>query len=186
MEAHVAASSDVLIDSLNFRPQASGAFVTESRAVRFQSESAQSFTPTSQRLLRFRLTSNSWLDPLSCKLTFDLRNAGGTGLKLLAPNASTLFSRARVICGSVVCDDLDSWGRTVCMLDTLKPANRVQNDVIMNGGGGLDATLQLSSGTLETILAGDRSYNGLLTFSAWPLHPKQVDPAVHGEYRCRV
>ena len=156
MESHIASSEDVLIESLNFKPGKSGSFVTESRMVRFPCESANRFSPASQRLLRFRLTAHNWIDPQSVRLSFDLREIGGANpVTLLSPKALSLFQRARLIAGSTVIEDCDYVGRTISMLDRLKPPARSMNEVIMNGTAASDATLQISSGTLAPIAASD-------------------------------
>ncbi len=156
MESHIAASDDVLIDSLNFRPGKSGSFVSESRSVRFPCESANRFSPTSQRLMRFRLTSSHFLDPLSVRFSFDVREIGGsTAITFLSPKPMALFQRARIIAGSTIIDDVDYVGRTVTMLERLKPPGRAMNEVIMGPGAASDSTLAIASGTLDTILASD-------------------------------
>jgi hypothetical protein len=155
-EAHISASEDHLISGLNFAPGKSGSYVVESRAVRFNSEAGDRYTPGGARLVRIRLQTPNFLDPLSCKLVFDLKELGNAaGVTLLSPNAISIFQRARVICGSTVCDDCDQVGRLVTMLNLLKPPARVMNGMLRNGGAADDSTHTLASGTLDEIAAGD-------------------------------
>ena len=108
------------------------------------------------------------------RFSFDLRELGGAStLTLLSPKAISLFQRARVICGSTIVDDVDYVGRVVTMLDRLKPANRAQNEMIMNGGG-VNTSLQSASGTLKPITASgartfvcDLSFLGLFNQHKW-------------------
>jgi hypothetical protein len=156
MESHVASSEDFLVPNLHFKPGKSGSYVQESRMVRFQCESANRFSPSSQRLLRFRLTAHNWIDPASVRLSFDLREIGGaSAVTLLSPKALSIFNRVRLIAGSTIIEDVDNLARTVNMLDRLKPPARSMNEVIMNGTAASDATLQVSSGTLAPIAASD-------------------------------
>jgi len=160
MEAHVAASEDVLVNSLEFKVGKSGSYITDSKSIRFPCESANRFSPTSQRLLRFRLTTPNWLDPLTVRLAFDLRNLDAANpVQLLSTKGITLFNRMRVIAGSTVVEDIDYLARYVSMWDRLKPVGRIMNEMILNGGAAQDATLALASGTIDAIAASDaRTY----------------------------
>ena len=154
MESFVSTSEDVLINSLSFNPHKSGSFVIDSKAIKIPSESGNRFSAVSQRLIRFRL-AGSWLDPDSLRFAFDLRNESTTtALSLLSPKAISIFNRARLIASSTVIEDVDLLSRTVTMLSKLIPPARLQNEMIMNGGGH-NGNLTNPDGTLEPIAASD-------------------------------
>ena len=130
MESHIASSEDYLISGIDFKPGKSGSYCTESRDIRFMSEAGDRYTCAGARLIRIRIQTPNFIDPLSCKLVFDLKELGGAAVTLLSPKAISIFQRIRILVSSQVCDDCDHVGRVVTMLDRLKSPSRVMNEII--------------------------------------------------------
>ena len=79
--------------------------------------------------MKFNLTGDQWLDPLTFRVMFQLNNTGnigaaeGTSLKSIEPlswNPAIFFRRARLICSGVVVEDIDNFHRLGLMLTALK------------------------------------------------------------------
>ena len=65
MESITNAAEEVLIDSLSFKLPGSGQYIQERRSVTFQTEGSNSYSPNSgTRVMRFKLSTEGWLDPL--------------------------------------------------------------------------------------------------------------------------
>ena len=63
--------------------------------------------------------SNSWLDPSTLRVMFDLRN-NGTGNQLLRPVGGpwSFFRRVKLVVGGQTVEDIDYYGRTHEMMHT--------------------------------------------------------------------
>ena len=112
MEAHVTSGiEDHLIDGLSFKASSGTAsYVLNSRFVRFFAESGNRFDANSSRVLRFRLTDQSFLEPSSVRLQMTIQNLtvdGGGAAAPLTPIAQPLamFARARLFMASQLVED---------------------------------------------------------------------------------
>ena len=96
------------------------------------------YSPTSgTRLIRISINSTGeWLDPTSVRFSLRLNNtdtAAGHLLRTLG-DPFAFFSRLRILCGSVVCEDIVDYSRTHQMFQTLTSANNRVNDDIEGFG----------------------------------------------------
>ena len=74
------AVSDVLIDDLSFTPKPGASYILSKTCVRHQPAGSNIYNPnTGTKVIRLNLTgdSQSWLNPQSCRLMFDLVETGG-------------------------------------------------------------------------------------------------------------
>ncbi len=102
MESIASAAEEVLVDSLSFKLPGSGQYVQERRSVTYHTEGSNSYSPTGgTRVIRFKLSSERWLDPSTVRVFFDVRNIDvGTAAapKQLRPlNAPHAFFRRLII-----------------------------------------------------------------------------------------
>ena len=135
MEAHVTSGiEDHLIDGLSFKASSGTAsYVLNSRFVRFFAESGNRFDANSSRVLRFRLTDQSFLEPSSVRLQMTIQNLtvdGGGAAAPLTPIAQPLamFARARLFMASQLVEDWVELGPTSVLMDRMKPFMRRAND----------------------------------------------------------
>ena len=118
------APEDILIDNLSFKLHKGSSYVTDRRSVTFWPSGSNIYKPSSgNRVLKFTLNGedNTWLDPQSVRIFFTLNNKDGTNFRKLRPLSSpySFFRRMRIIAGSQVIEDFDSYNRVHHMFSKL-------------------------------------------------------------------
>ena len=118
------APEDVLIDNLSFKLNKGSSYITDRRSVSFWPSGSNIYKPSSgNRVIKFSLNGedNSWLDPQSVRIFFTLSNKDGTNFKKLRPLSSpySFFRRMRILAGSQVVEDFDSYNRVQHMFSKL-------------------------------------------------------------------
>ena len=75
MESITNAAEEILTDSLSFKLPGSGQYIQERRSVSFQTEGSNTYSPNSgTRVLRFKLSTEGWLDPSTVRIFLDVIN----------------------------------------------------------------------------------------------------------------
>ena len=120
----VFAPEDILIDNLSFKLNKGSSYSTDRRSVSFFPTTSNVYKPSSgARVIQFTLNGedNSWLDPQSVTIFFTLNNKDGTNFKKIRPLSSpySFFRRMRIIAGSQVVEDSDSYNRVHHMFSEL-------------------------------------------------------------------
>ena len=107
---------DILIDNLSFKLNKGSSYISDRRSVSFFPTTSNVYKPSSgARVIKFTLNGedNSWLDPQSVRICFTLNNKDGTNFRKIRPLSSpySFFRRMRIIAGSQVVEDFDSYNR---------------------------------------------------------------------------
>ena len=115
---------DILIDNLSFKLNKGSSYITDRRSVSFFPTTSNVYKPSSgARVIKFTLNGedNSWLDPQSVRICFTLNNKDGTNFRKIRPLSSpySFFRRMRIIAGSQVVEDFDSYNRVHHMFSKL-------------------------------------------------------------------
>ena len=115
---------DILIDNLSFKLNKGSSYITDRRSVSFFPTTSNVYKPSSwARVIKFTLNGedNSWLDPQSVRICFTLNNKDGTNFRKIRPLSSpySFFRRMRIIAGSQVVEDFDSYYRVHHMFSKL-------------------------------------------------------------------
>ena len=118
------APEDILIDNLSFKLNKGSSYITDRRSVSFFPTTSNVYKPSSgARVNKFTLNGedNSWLDPQSVRICFTLNNKDGTNFRKIRPLSSpySFFRRMRIIAGSQVVEDFDSYNRVHHMFSKL-------------------------------------------------------------------
>ena len=118
------APEDILIDNLSFKLNKGSSYITDRRSVSFFPTTSNVYKPSSgARVIKFTLNGedNSWLDPQSVRICFTLNNKDGTNFRKIRPLSSpySFFRRMRIIAGSQVVEDFDSYNRVHHMFSKL-------------------------------------------------------------------
>ena len=118
------APEDILIDNLSFKLNKGSSYITDRRSVSFFPTTSNVYKPSSgARVIKFTLNGedNSWLDPQSVRICFTLNNKDGTYFRKIRPLSSpySFFRRMRIIAGSQVVEDFDSYNRVHHMFSKL-------------------------------------------------------------------
>ena len=75
MESITAAADEILIDALSFKLPGSGNYIQERRSVTFQTEGSNTYAPDAgTRVMRFKLSTEGWLDPSTVRIFLDVIN----------------------------------------------------------------------------------------------------------------
>ena len=120
----VFAPEDILIDNLSFKLKKGSSYITDRRSISFFPTTSNVYKPSSgARVIKFTLNGedNSWLDPQSVRICFSLNNKDGTNFRKIRPLSSpySFFRRMRIIAGSQVVEDFDSYNRVHHMFSKL-------------------------------------------------------------------
>ena len=143
MESITAAADEILIDALSFKLPGSGNYIQERRSVTFQSEGSNTYAPDAgTRVMRFKLSTEGWLDPSTVRIFLDVINNDQSASGQAAPDWPTtkvlrplgpvhaFFRRLRITMRGVVIEDIMDFNRVSEMFDICTPtANRVNTKV---------------------------------------------------------
>ena len=134
VEAIANSIEDKLVDSLQFKLKEGASYINERRSVTFFPQGSNIYMPGNKggtRVIKIMLTdSNSWLDPSTFRVMFDLRNNNGLEAAQLRPIGGpwSFFRRIKLVC-SQTAEDIDFYGRTHEMMHTLTSKASRENDV---------------------------------------------------------
>ena len=122
MENHAQSVDDALIGGLSYKLKEGASYITNRRSVSYFASGGNDYSTSGVRVMKFNIASDQWLDPSTFHIAFRLNrtNIGTEGV--LAPihyNPAIMFSRARVICGGVVVEDINDFDRLSVMLTEL-------------------------------------------------------------------
>lgn len=132
VEAAANGITDKLVDSLSFKLSPGASYVTDRRSVTFHPQGSNIYeSANGVRLIRINLNGDSWLDPSTFKIAFDLANTNEITTKLLRPlgGPHAFFRRCRVLVGGQVVEDIDNFNRTSQMMQILKSKHSRENDM---------------------------------------------------------
>ena len=122
VEAIANGIEDRLIDGLSFKLAPGASYITDRRSVSFYPQGSNIYSSVAgTKLIRIVLTGDSWLDPSTFRLMFDVvnndTNANHNLRPLLAPWA--FFRRMRILAGGQLVEDIDYYNRVHQMFSAL-------------------------------------------------------------------
>ena len=142
MESISAAADEILIDSLSFKLPGSGNYIQERKCVTFQTEGSNTYAPDQgTRVMRWRLSTEGWLDPSTVRVFLDVVNNDPGAARPLPPApwpqtkvlrplgpVHAFFKRLRITMRGVVIEDIMDFNRVSEMFELCTPtANRLNN-----------------------------------------------------------
>ena len=115
---------DILIDNLSYKLNKGSSYITDRRAVSFWPTGSNIYKVDSgNRVLKIHLNAedNSWLDPQSVMLVFNVKNNDDALDRKLRPisNPYSFFRRFRLLMGNTVIEDFDNFNRVSHMFSKL-------------------------------------------------------------------
>lgn len=131
VEAAANGITDKLVDSLSFKLSPGASYVTDRRSVTFHPQGSNIYESVNGvRLIRINLNGDSWLDPSTFRLGFDLANTSSDAGKLLRPLSGphSLFRRLRILCGGQCVEDISEFARVSQMMQLMKSKHSRQNE----------------------------------------------------------
>ena len=142
MESHAQSVEDNLIDSLSLKLRPGASYVTDRRSVSFFTQGGNEYQPNGVKVIKIMLNGDSWLDPSTCKLFFDITNTttltdnDHNNLKPQVNGGWNWFKRMRILCGGQTIEDIDEYNRLHEMYHMMKPSEKRSNDGIEGFGNG--------------------------------------------------
>ena len=163
MESHLAAVDSQL--SSQFVHKIGGGtadWATKRHEAKWYNTGGNSFSSNGVKVIRYDLTcsGSEMLDPLSCVMSFKLKNDSydGTVNKNIhmVTDAHSLFRRITVKCGGVTVSDIDFSNRLAHMLMEFVPAQKRSNLAIMTGQAGtvVESEMVLAIPIISSVFAG--------------------------------
>ena len=121
MEAHLNAGTSSLSSSFRHTLPATADWCTDRRSVRWYPQGSNVYSPNGVKMLRFGLASDSWLDPMTVNLNFQVVNnsysSGDVNTNCHMVNGSwAFFKRLRVTMGGQLVEDISNYPRLWHML----------------------------------------------------------------------
>lgn len=135
VESLASSVTDKLIDGLSFKIAPGASYVQSRASCQWYANGSNEYEPVKgNRVVRIPITSSDgWIDPSTIRLAFEVRNNGAAPLRLLSGGHS-FIRRARLMVGSVVCEDCSDYARTAQMLQYLKSKHSRQNEQVSGTG----------------------------------------------------
>ena len=137
MESFANSVEDRLIDGLSFKLQPGASYITDRRSVSFHPQGSNIYkTSTGTKLIKILLTGDSWLDPSTFRVMFDVENLDTTANKFLRNISGpwSFFRRMRVIVGGQVVEDIDYYNRVHEMMSLLQAKDSRENESVEGFG----------------------------------------------------
>jgi hypothetical protein len=133
VEAIANGIEDKLIDGLSFRLNPGASYVTDRRSVTFHPQGSNIYTPgAGTKLIRIVLTGDSWLDPSTFRVMFNLVNEEALDAtpNMLRPIGGPwgFFQRMRVLCAGQLVEDIMDYNRIHQMMHVLIAQESRDND----------------------------------------------------------
>ena len=133
VEAIANGIEDKLIDGLSFRLNPGASYVTDRRSVTFHPQGSNIYTPgAGTKLIRIVLTGDSWLDPSTFRVMFNLVNEDTVDVpaNMLRPIGGPwgFFQRMRVLCAGQLVEDIMDYNRIHQMMHVLIAQESRDND----------------------------------------------------------
>ena len=184
MEATAQSVEDLLIDGLSFKLRSGASYITNRRSVSYYPQGGNSYSPNGAKVTRIQLTGDSWLDPSTLRVVFNLVNDGANAAKKLYPVSGpwSFFRRLRVLAGGQLLEDIDYYARVHEMFHSFQSPQVASNDytegflankytlnenIYPGSGGVLIGTQQVAvAGNVGTAIPGAGGY---MTVSFRPL-----------------
>ena len=137
MESILASTEDHLLSNLSFKlPQNGASYVQSKDQASFFSQGGNIYSPTTgQRILRFALASEGYMDLSSLAFSFDLTNNGVDVMSPLIPGTHSLFSRVRVLISGTEVENIEYYNVVSEMCNRLSPYEAKQNTALMGFAG---------------------------------------------------
>ena len=113
VEAHANSVEDKLIDGLSFKLSPGASYIQERKSVTFHPQGSNIYSTNGTKLIKLLVSGDSWMDPSTFRVMFDLVNMDSDAAKELRPlgGPSSFFRRMRVLCGGQVVEDIDNYNR---------------------------------------------------------------------------
>ena len=141
LENHAASLQDQLIPGLDFRHGNSASYVLQRQNISLYPQSANSFSSSGQRVIRFSINTADWIDPSTVMLYFKVNNKDATAqtstnITRMQPlgGPHIWISRLKVLCQGQLVEQIDDYNRIYEMMTRLSPVAHQQQQAAQGFG----------------------------------------------------
>lgn len=140
LETTISNMEDRIIPSLSYILPSGAKYIQNRRSVKFYAQGSNIYRPMNgTKVIRIQLTGeDSFLDPSSLRVSFDVKNNTVNGLLAAGGGAWMFFRRVRLMAGSTTVEDIDFYARTHEMFHRLLPKDVKENESAESLGFDLD------------------------------------------------
>ena len=126
MESILASTEDHLLSNLSFKiPQNGASYVQDKQQATFFPSGSSQFNPTTgQRILRFALASDGYMDLSSLAFSLDLTNTGANAMSPLVAGTHSLFTRVRLTISGTELENIEMYNIFPELFNRLLPYAR--------------------------------------------------------------
>ena len=126
---------DGLVNSLSYKLDATASYITERKSCTYYAMGGNAYAPNSgTKVIKLVINGDSWLDPSTVKIQFDLQNLNGTVPLRTLSGGWSFFRRLRVLCQGQLIEDIDLYNHCHQMFDVLQ-SEHVRNNEDVEGFG---------------------------------------------------
>ena len=126
---------DALISGLSYKLDSTASYITERKSCTYYAMGGNAYAPNSgTKVIKLVINGDSWLDPSTVKIQFDLQNLSGTIPLRTLSGPWSMFRRLRVLCSGQLIEDIDLYSHCHQMFDVLQ-SEHVRNNEETEGFG---------------------------------------------------
>jgi hypothetical protein len=121
MESIANSMEDYLVDGLSFKLTPGASYINERKSVTYHPQGSNIYSSNGTKVIKLLVTGDSWLDPSTFRVMFDVMNTESSGSRQLRVLGGpwTFFKRLRVLCNGTIVEDIDDYARVHEMFSTL-------------------------------------------------------------------
>jgi hypothetical protein len=121
MESIANSMEDYLVDGLSFKLTPGASYINERKSVTWHPMGSNIYSSNGTKLIKLLVTGDSWLDPSTFRVMFDVVNTESSGNRELRVLGGpwTFFKRMRVLCNGTIVEDIDDYARVHEMFSIL-------------------------------------------------------------------
>jgi hypothetical protein len=137
VEAMANSVEDALVDGLSFKLKAGASYINERKSVTFHPQGSNIYSTNGTKLIKILVSGDSWMDPSTFRIQYDLVNNDATVGHELRPlgDPGSFFRRMRVLCNGQIVEDIDNYNRVEAMFSCLTSEDSLKN-IDAEGFGG--------------------------------------------------
>ena len=131
MEAHANSTDDYLVDGLSYQLKPGASYVQRREFATWFPQGSDTYSSTTGvKVIKIRLSGDTWLDPSTVRLMFDITNTHAADDITFISGPHCFFRRLRILAGGTCIEDIDNYNKIHEMFSTFQTTDVRHNDDI--------------------------------------------------------
>ena len=131
MEAHANSTDDYLVDGLSYQLKPGASYVQRREFATYFPSGSDTYSSTSGvKVIKIRLSGDTWLDPSTVRVMFDINNTHASDNLTFISGPHCFFRRLRILAGGTCIEDIDNYNKIHEMFSTFQTKDVRHNDDI--------------------------------------------------------